>query len=368
LAARADLSDAVTPNSGERIATVLRLPPGKAKEAAFLLGMMVVSHAGVLDSQGRSSEALFLHDEALLAIERCVLPGSPLYRRPVAMCLSDCAEALYKLGRFEHARRACNLALAILEQVSDPVVKANCWNTRACALHQLGRHTESVADCNKALEALEPGREPLLYARVIENRGNAKREMGRYQEAGEDYGRAFELYCQLRERHDGSRCYMHTALVLKELGHFDKALECFDWALSWCEDEHLKAVCHFNKAILLARMTRHEEAIADYDQARRLFRLLGRLDSSARCQLGKARELLVLGRSAEALTCLQELDVKLFQGDSLVEYHSGVGSALYCLGRYEEALVALNKARQAFPEVRRLGGQLALRWTRWTRN
>ena len=106
-------------------------------------------------------------------------------------------------------------------------------SNRANALYELKRFEEALASCDRAL-TLRPD-----YAEALLNRGATLHELKRFEEALESYDRALML------RPDYAEALSNRGWTLHELKRFDEALASYDRALMLRPDY---ADAHFNEA------------------------------------------------------------------------------------------------------------------------
>jgi predicted O-linked N-acetylglucosamine transferase (SPINDLY family) len=163
-----------------------------------------------------------------------------------AEALTNRANVLRSLKRFEEALASCDAALAIKPDYPEAL------NNRGNVLHDLARPEEALASYDKAL-ALRPN-----YANALANRADVLRDLKRFEEALASCDRA------LAARPDFTEALNHRGAVLHELRRHDEALACYDKALS-IRPDYDKALV--NRAVVLQDLRRFDEALASYEKA-----------------------------------------------------------------------------------------------------
>jgi protein O-GlcNAc transferase len=171
-----------------------------------------------------------------------------------AEALTNRANVLRSLKRFEEALASCDAALAIKPDYPEAL------NNRGNVLHDLARPEEALASYDKAL-ALRPN-----YANAFANRADVLRDLKRFEEALASCDRA------LAARPDFTEALNHRGAVLHELRRHDEALACYDKALS-IRPDYDKALVNLGNALNALR--RYDEAIASYRRAVELDPLQG---------------------------------------------------------------------------------------------
>jgi len=241
---------------------------------------------------------------------------------------------------------------------------------------EAGRRCERGDDLDGALVAyrdaltLSPGHADWSY-RI----GCVYRKLGRFEEAAEAFRRA------ILEGGESSRCLNNLGTVLDALGERAEALQMFHRAIA--ADENNAEACH-NLGALYAEEGRTREAIRFFEAALHLrpdaegYHNLGlvhfqaadfdkALDCFERC-VSMAPEHAVsiyfaaisLLRKGVYREAVRRFEAVLALDSRLVRAHFYVGVAMHKLGRHEDALAALLRAVEAFPDDGKLHYQLAL--------
>ena len=229
---------------------------------------------------------------------------------------------LIALQNGEPARAAGLINQSLLINATD----ALAWSNYSAALIAHLRFEEALGAADRAI-ALKPD-----FAGAHNNRANALRSLEKLDEALASYDRAIELKPDLAEAHD------NRGGVLSGLGRLNEALQSHERALAlWANPKF-----HNNRAILLERMDRPEEALASWDAARAL------APDVAAYHHGRAGALRVLKRCGEALA---GYDAALRLDPTVADAHSNRGVVLNDLARHDEALAAFDTAILLKPTI-----------------
>lgn len=129
------------------------------------------------------------------------------------------------------------------------------------------------------------------------------------------------------------------AAIMARLGRHEAALADLERAIAL---EPGRAETHVWRGEALLSLGRHEEALRAFGAA------AGHVSKNAGAHVGMARALLELGRAGEALGALDEAD-RLEPGNAMVLLCRG--HALRTLGRYREALADLDGAARLAPAL-----------------
>lgn len=212
------------------------------------------------------------------------------------------ADWSYRLGCvYRKLGRYADSAAFFRQAVEQGGESGACLNNLGMVLDALGERAEAMQMFHRAIAADDKN------AEACHNLGALYAEEGRSRDAI----RFFEAALDLRPDADG---YHNLGLVHFQAADFDKALECF----KKCESMSPKhAVTKYFAALALLRKGVYHEAVTRFSTA-------------------------------------LELDSRL------VRAHYYVGVALHKMGRLEDALAALLRAVEAFPDDGRLHYQLAL--------
>lgn len=170
----------------------------------------------------------------------------------------------------------------------------------------------------------------------------------RHMESGRLDDAVRELDEAVRLRPEYTAAHRVRGMALAGTGRHAEAVAAFERALQLDPSD---VVSHFERAGTLLAMERPAEAVAAYDQAIAL-----RPDYPAP-QINRAIILMDAGRDAEALAAVDRAIALLASGGAagagrydLASAHSVKGAALVKLGRYEEALSAIDHAIDNGPD------------------
>ena len=167
----------------------------------------------------------------------------------------------------------------------------------------LGQHEEAIAAYQ---EALEIGDLPDKGAKVYSGLGNVYSDLGRHEEAIAAYQRAIEL--------DATSAYPHNNLgdVYLELGRLEEAEAEFRERVRLSPDDALSA--EVSLGVVARHRGENEAAFQHFERAWAIWDIASQrnLQTPAGLLENKARTLIGLGRSQEALVTLrQALDSRL---------------------------------------------------------
>jgi tetratricopeptide (TPR) repeat protein len=256
----------------------------------------------------RFDDALGCYDEALVLDAR---NPDMYYNR---------ATALQALGRFDAALADYDAALAL--NPNDP----EACNNRGVVLKEQGRYEAALASFERAI-AMVAG-----YADAHNNRGNVYIALQRFEEALACYDTVVALGAASGETH------FNRARVLQARDD-DAALAAYGQAIAL--DPRL-AKAYNNRALVLRRQKRHEEALRDYEMA------IGLAPDYQEAHIGAGNVLRDLKRHEDALACYDEA---LRHGERDAGLLDLRGMTLRELRRYDEALAAHDEALQLDPQL-----------------
>lgn len=218
-----------------------------------------------------------------------------------------------------------------------------------CAANRRGRTfavVKSCGSCGGRLDRARPGQQasdrPVSDATAYYRRGKALGEAGRADRALTAFDEAVRL------RPGYAAAHFHRGIALVELGRLAEALDAFAEA-NRRDPAHVQAM--FDRGNVFLKLRQPENAVEAYAQAVRIEpRYVNAL-------VNKGVTLSDLGRPAEALADLDEA-VRLHAvneaagGTDAIGYaHAARGAALIKLGRYEEAVAAIDTAISIGPDL-----------------
>jgi len=241
--------------------------------------------------------------------------------RPDATRLIEQAKVLHRQGRLSEAMSIYGAVMSSEPQRSEPHYLA------ALAHYQQGNAAESHRLVSRALE-LEPNSAPAL-----ELLAGSLLALGRPAEAldvcdrilGQSWGDNVGMAC-------------NRAVILARLDRIDEAIAQYDDVLKRRPD---LAAARYDRGTLLARRERYQEALADFD------RVLAAAPNHADTLRNRGNVLIKLDRAAEALASYDQiLAVRPDDVDAL----SNRGAALRALDRADEAIASYERALAVNPE------------------
>lgn len=255
-------------------------------------------------------------------------------------------------GKWEEALRAVRRALRAWRRAGDEIEWARTQTTLIAILAQLGQNRQALAASRAGLAVfLRHGLE-LPAARLLNNTGGIYLYTGQPREALRCFQRARELATKVGDVGLGARTDLNQASALQMLG---RHLE----ALKWC-GAALRPATQTGQTLHLARIQvvaadslfqlgRFGKALRRFAKARTLFERVGAERDVAECDLYICACYVELNRYLPALsrmeTFLQQPGRAWFEV-ARASYYQGVSLAR--LGRSDQALVALQKARKLF--------------------
>ncbi len=223
--------------------------------------------------------------------------------------------ALQALERLDDALRSYDRAIALQPNYLDAHLH------RARALRRLARPLESLVSLDHALR-IAPARSDLHVERCV-----TLRELRRFDEAIASIDGALAL------KPDDAALLTYKGSLLGELKRVDEAVDCFERALA--RDPGQAAATRNEYGLALRGVGRHDEAIAQFDQAVRL------APESADARNNQGSMLFARGRLAEARACFEraialDADVALS--------HSNLGAVLLAQNEIDAALASYERA------------------------
>jgi tetratricopeptide (TPR) repeat protein len=234
-------------------------------------------------------------------------------------------------GRLDRARPG--------QEVSDhPISEAAAHYHRGEELGEADRTDRALAAFDEAVR-LRPD-----YAAAHFLRGIALRNLGRLTEALDAFAEA--------NRRDPShvQAMFDRGNIFLDLRQPENAVEAYAQAVR-IEPHYLDAL--INKGVTLSDLDRPAEALADLDEAIRLHaanEAVGSTDAIGYAHGARGAALIKLGRYEEAVTAI---DTAISIGPDLAHNYQNKAYALERLGRLEEARIA----RRIYQDIRRREGE-----------
>jgi tetratricopeptide (TPR) repeat protein len=229
------------------------------------------------------------------------------------------AGALHHVGLIAFAAGNYNIAAGFIRGALAVMPSSAAYGDLGNAYKELGRFNDALGCYDEAL-ALD-ARNPDLYY----NRATALQALGRMDAALADYDAALAF-----NPNDPEACN-NRGVVLKELGRFDDALACYDTVVSLGA---ASGETHFNRARVL--QTRDEDAaLAAYGEAIALDPGLAKAYNN---------RALILRRQKRYEEALRDCEMSITLSPDFQEAHIGAGNVLRDLKRHEDALTCYDEA------------------------
>jgi tetratricopeptide (TPR) repeat protein len=270
------------------------------------------------------------YTEALASYDRALALATPTAEIHTRRC-----QVLSALNQQEQALLACDAAIA-LDQNWGILTPAIAWFAKGTALKRLGRNQEALAAYQRAL-VFNPN-----SSEIWTEQCRVQSELGDQAAALAICDRALDLNQAWGDR-SPAIAWLNRALVLTRQEKLNEAISAYDRAL---ELNPKDAATWTKQGQLLARLGNHADALAAYDQALKVS------PNFALALVLRGAALNRLGNHAEALTvCDQAIGGDGRWGDLGVAYAwDQRGVALAGTGRFEEAIASADRAIALKPD------------------
>ncbi len=270
------------------------------------------------------------YTEALASYDRALALATPTAEIHTRRC-----QVLSALNQQEQALLACDAALT-LDQNWGILTPAIAWFAKGTALKRLGRNEEALAAYQRAL-VFNPN-----SSEIWTEQCRVQSELGDQAAALATCDRALELN-QIWGERSPAIAWLNRALVLTRQERFNEAISAYDRAL---ELNPKDAATWTKQGQLLARLGNHADALAAYNQALKVS------PNFALALVLRGAALNRLGSYAEAVTaCDQAIGGDGRWGDLGVAYAwDQRGVALAGSGRFEEAIASADRAIALKPD------------------
>ncbi|MBR6222676.1 MAG: DUF4125 family protein [Lachnospiraceae bacterium] len=232
-------------------------------------------------------------------------------------------DELFTTGKGEEVASYLEDCLAEAEEKNDQAAKAFLLNELIGHMRSLGRHEDSIEYSKKAIELMEElgVKDTMSYATTLLNVATAYRAAGRYEEALSYYQEMVPIYEKNLKPDDFliASYSNNVGLLYQEMGDFENACLCLSHAIEVAK--------------------KHEGAEGEI------------ATSYSNLGISKVR----LGKLDEGIACFKEA-MRLFESIGDTGYHyaaalSGMGEAMYCLDKYNEAIDYYKKAAEHIKAV-----------------
>ncbi len=252
-------------------------------------------------------------------------------------------EALARLDRHAEALEKYDHARALFRGSDEPGAVPWADDRAASALIDLGRADEALERLRSALNVREAQRDAPRIAYAHYRLGWTLRMVGQYEDALSHLSMAAEMFDDLEDLEGRARCDLEAANAMTSLGQDEEADELYRRVRAVFDalgHDSQVVLSEANRAVLLARTGRVEQA------AELNARLVARArDEGITWLLGDignhlARNLIELGRPADALAALDAQDPDLLATGSRVQAAALRAKALLAEGRRTPAMRA----------------------------
>jgi CHAT domain-containing protein len=249
--------------------------------------------------------------------------------------------AYYYEGLNDRAIPAYQAALALFQQLRETRWIQIALQNIALTEWELGRITESITQYEQVLAMMDSGTDPIVRSSVLNNAGAAYWVIGRFDWALKQFVEALNLERQSQNSREQARSLHGMGRVYEALGESSLALDFYRQGLALLTpqlDPRGRASALRATANLLRQQDHADEALVLDQEA---LGLASTAPTHAQIQIQRARDLVALGRPAEALN---DLDAVIRTGDS-------VGLVTLAQARVERARELLNSRNLSAAEA-----------------
>jgi CHAT domain-containing protein len=262
------------------------------------------------------------------------------------------------MGEFDRALELYDEAIQIYQLLKDCVGEARVNVTRIWALANLGFNEQVAEDAEKAIHILKEHSLWRSLATLQNNLATIHNRAGNSKLAFELHTEAREAYLRLGE--EGEQFLATSELNLAwdyyELTQYEASIEASEKALALAEKFNQSTVAaraNHNMGITYFRLGRNNEALQIFETAKDIHLSSGQLHEAALCELTSLACLSELRRFEDILSICQDIipifTAKGMQLEAAETIHFQAMS-FSKLGRYQEAIDALQRSRQLFVE------------------
>jgi tetratricopeptide (TPR) repeat protein len=207
------------------------------------------------------------------------------------------------LGRHADAEADYRRALALHEQMGQPIEAARVLRTLVLVLQMAGRATEALACGARAREIFAAHGERALVAQTDVNVGNVYVRLDDYTRARPCLESARETFRELKDELSVAITEINLGVVEMNANRVAEADACWRRARVGFEAGRMAihvADCDYNLAYLESRRGRFAEALEGLDRARAVYQENGKPDGVPLCDLDAAEILLRLDARRDA--------------------------------------------------------------------
>jgi tetratricopeptide (TPR) repeat protein len=187
------------------------------------------------------------------------------------------AAIYHQIGRIASEQRRYAEAEASYRQALDIFLEFDDRHNAAHAYHQLGtvalmqgKHTEVLANYRQALDLFLEFNDRHNAANTYNNLGKLAQEQRRYAEAETNHRQALDIFLEFNDRHSAASVYHNLGVMAQEQQRYAEAQANYRQALDLFlefNDQHSAASTYFQLASLAQEQRRYIEAEANYRKA-----------------------------------------------------------------------------------------------------
>ncbi len=328
----------------ETIARLLSLPGARtlsAERRAAIESRMIACHLGQGDSQ-----AALAHCRELLATEDRI--GSPALRARIRL---QCADALFRLGRLEDARRETAAALGLSDSCGDLALSAKALNDLGRIEYREGRLSEARDLYEQALGFYRRLGDDVRAAFVRNNLGLIHKNLCEWETAAACLQAALEAFRRAGLFPSTAHVLLNLGIVHQKSGEWERADECFGQAeqvFHQLADGHGLAAVRIARGNIARLQRRFDDAESLFTDALERARRHGAareevlaLEFRGEMEADLDRPAQAVERYEQALVLAENLAP---EGDLVVELERRRADALVRLGRLDGARRSCERA------------------------
>lgn len=241
------------------------------------------------------------------------------------------ADGLLELGRLDEANERFQRATTAFSELEDLYGYATARMGYGALLRRTGRYAEALACQNDAIIVLgeDGGRHQELFAGALVNRATSLSHLGRFAEAARDYSHAAAIFGRVGNTARRAKVHVNLGPLLRAVGAVEQAIESYTNAIPELRSRPAElATCYLNRAVCFRDCNQHDRALADLEEAERIFTTLGRTGDLMRVRINRAEVHRESGQLALAASELTEVDPLPLSADEHVQYR--LANALVC--------------------------------------
>jgi tetratricopeptide (TPR) repeat protein len=203
-------------------------------------------------------------------------------RQLEAVSLAGLGVVNHAVGQYQRAIDFQQQALEIVRTIGDKQGEANALGNLGNAYQFLGQYQRAIDFQQQYLEIARANDDSRGEANALGNLGNAYQSLGQYQRAIDFYQQSLER--KIGDKQGEAKSLGNLGNACDFLGQHQRATELHQQALDLARatgDKYWEASCLFNKAIALDNLSKKNEAILGFKQARSIYSEI-QLDQLAR--------------------------------------------------------------------------------------